>query len=89
MIDGDNRHPADELAEVRASVKRLKDREVALRSEILDMSKAEREGRSYHARVVVRARRRLNLEMLEDEIGDLERFYEKEAFTMVYVEKLK
>lgn len=61
-----NRHPADELAEVRAEIRTLKDREGVLRGELLECSKV---GVDFVARFVPYRRRRLDFRALEKHFG--------------------
>lgn len=85
----DNRHPADELQEVRNKLHELEKREQALRVEVLGLPRHEREGRSYYARVVEKKRKVLDVEALEDRFGDLSEFYLSRSFNVIYLEKLK
>lgn len=62
-----NRHPADELADVRAEIKALQAQEVILRARLLagdDLSRAD-----FTAQIVVSQRERLNAAALKAHFG--------------------
>lgn len=84
----DNRHPADELAEVRQKMRELKEREDELRNELLALPLVERIGVRYVALAVERASRNINIEKLKNELGNIDRFYKTTNFTMLKLEKL-
>lgn len=84
-----NRHPADELAETRNKIRHLKEYEDDLRNELLGLPRAERIGSQYVAIAVQKVRKVLDIDKLENEIGDISKFYKEVPFTMVRSEKLK
>jgi hypothetical protein len=63
-----NRHPADELADVRAELRRLEDREQKLRAYLLEHPD-DRIGAEHVASVGEQQRKRVDLKALADEIG--------------------
>jgi hypothetical protein len=89
MSDGDNKHPADELAEIRIMLRGWKDREEELRAIIIDLPKREREGRKYIATVNQESRRKLNVNALEEAFGDLSRFYFPIEYVVVRTNRKK
>jgi hypothetical protein len=64
-----NRHPVDELADVRAELKTLQAREVELRTALLEEG-ADRKGVSFVARVSVFRQERLDLEAVKEHFGE-------------------
>jgi hypothetical protein len=64
----DNRHPVDELAEIRAERRRLGEREAALRSQLL-MPNADLVGDDYFAHVHQFEREELSRAALEQRFG--------------------
>lgn len=88
-VQADNKHPADELAEIRLKLREWGAREDELRLLLIDMPKQEREGKKYIAAVNEESRRRLNVQALEDELGDLSRFYFETHFTTVRTKRKK
>lgn len=70
-----NRHPADELSDVRAEIKRLTEREQELRSYLLEHPQ-DRIGVEHTATIGEQRRSRVDLKALADEIGHsiLQRF---------------
>lgn len=60
----ENHHPADQLAEVRAEIKRLQVREADLRDQILGLAEQEREGRRFRAVVKTIRGRRLDADQI-------------------------
>jgi hypothetical protein len=64
-----NRHPADELWEVRNEIRKLEDRAGKLRAKLLTMPECERRGEEYHANVVSYQQNRLNTKKLRLELG--------------------
>jgi hypothetical protein len=85
----DNKHPADELAEIRLKLKGWEDRADELRAIIIDLPKREREGKRYIATVTEESRRRLNVQAMEEAYGDLSRFYTSTNFTTVRTKRKK
>jgi hypothetical protein len=63
-----NRHPADELADVRGEIERLERREQELRSYLLSHPD-DRVGSEHVAMVGSQRRKRVDLKALADEIG--------------------
>jgi hypothetical protein len=63
-----NRHPADELADIRAELRRLRIREAELR-EILLADDADLKGDDYCAQIVQQQYRRLSRQRLEHRFG--------------------
>ncbi len=63
-----NRHPVDELADIREQMKPLKQREEELRQMILD-GECEAEGNEYVATVTVAVREKLDEAKLKKELG--------------------
>jgi hypothetical protein len=63
-----NRHPADELADVRFEIRRLQEREEALRAHLLEHPE-DRVGDTYTVLVCSQSRKRVDLKRLADEIG--------------------
>jgi hypothetical protein len=64
----ENRHPVDELAEIRAERRRLAEREEALRMQLL-LTDADLEGDEYRAYVHAFERRELDRALLEQHFG--------------------
>jgi hypothetical protein len=63
-----NRHPADELADTRAEMRRLEGREEELRAYLLEHPD-DRIGDEHVASVGEQQRKRIDLKALADEIG--------------------
>jgi hypothetical protein len=63
-----NRHPADELADVRSEIRRLQEREEALRAHLLEHPE-DRVGDDYTVSISSQSRKRVDLKRLADEIG--------------------
>jgi hypothetical protein len=63
-----NRHPVDQLADVRAEIKRLEATEADLRRSLL-VEGADLEGEEFRGSVNVSSQNRLNREMLEKRFG--------------------
>jgi|SRR5215472_8380071 len=63
-----NRHPVDELADVRSEIRRLEDREQELRVYLLEHPN-DRIGIEYIASIGEQRRSRIDLKALADEIG--------------------
>jgi hypothetical protein len=63
-----NRHPVDQLADVRAEIKELEKREAALRGQLLAEG-ADLSGGEHYGRVVTSTRNQLDRAMLERVIG--------------------
>jgi hypothetical protein len=63
-----NRHPADELGDVRSEIRRLEDREEELRAYLLEHPD-DRKGTDYEASIGTQQRKRIDLRALADEIG--------------------
>jgi hypothetical protein len=63
-----NRHPADELADIRSEIRQLEDREKELRAYLLEHPE-DRIGVEHIASVGSQTRKRINLKGLADEIG--------------------
>jgi len=63
-----NRHPADELADVRSEIRRLEDREQELRAYLLEHPE-DRTGIEYIASIAEQRRSRVDIKALADEIG--------------------
>lgn len=83
----DNRHPADELAEVRNEIRELKEQEEELRTTLLNLPTAERAGRTYTAVAMTVGQRWIDVEKLEKELGDISRFYTKKEFVTLRTRK--
>jgi hypothetical protein len=83
-MEGNNRHPVDELADVRTEIRRLEDREQELRAYLLEHPN-DRRGTDYEALVGTQQRKRIDLRALADEIGAslLGRFTRYATITMV------
>ena len=64
-----NRHPADELHEVREEMRNLEKRAAKLRSDLLMMPECERRGEDYHANVATYEQNRLNIKKLRLVLG--------------------
>ena len=64
-----NRHPVDELADIRAERKRLDEREAELRDILLFADADGRAGSEFTARVVTRQQRRLDRTLLAQRFG--------------------
>lgn len=64
-----NRHPADELAEVRAEIRKLENRAGELRARLLTMPEDQRRGTQYHANVATYRQNRLNTKRLRIVLG--------------------
>ena len=63
-----NRHPADELFDTRAEIRRLEDREEELRAYLLEHPD-DRKGTDYEASIGTQQRKRIDFQALADEIG--------------------
>jgi hypothetical protein len=63
-----NRHPVDELADIRAERRRIEEREAELRN-ILLADGADLHGHDYRARITTIRQRRLNRDLLEQRFG--------------------
>jgi DNA-binding MurR/RpiR family transcriptional regulator len=63
-----NRHPVDELADIRSEIKRLTVREEELRRYLLEHPN-DREGDDYVVSIASQSRKRVDLKRLADEIG--------------------
>lgn len=85
----DNRHPADELAEIRNEIRELKERENELRNEILALPPVERQGRRHTVHAVSIKQRRLDPEILEKEFGDIRKFYREIDCVILQIRKNK
>jgi hypothetical protein len=68
MTTASNRHPVDELADVRAEIKRLEGREDELRAYLLEHP-SDRVGINHVATIGEQRRKRVDLRALADEIG--------------------
>jgi hypothetical protein len=66
-IDGDNRHPADQLSDVRAQIKELEEQESELRSYLL-RHPDDLTGLEYIALVSSRSYKRVDMEGLRREV---------------------
>ena len=66
-----NRHPVDQLADVRAEIKNLQEREAQLRTQLLDKD-AHLVGSDFRARVNTRKQMRLDRKLLEEKFGKTE-----------------
>jgi hypothetical protein len=82
-----NRHPVDELGDIRAEIKRLEERAEALREQIID-GKCSLAGDEYRARIKQQSTWRLNLNALQEHFAPevLAQFHETKTTTMLYVE---
>jgi hypothetical protein len=63
-----NRHPADDLADVRAEIKQLQIREAELREELVQAN-ADRRGVQWEATVYQRSREQLDLKAAKKQLG--------------------
>jgi hypothetical protein len=79
-----NRHPVDELADLRATRKRLDDREAELRT-ILLAAGADLYGSDHTARIVTAEQRRLSRKLLKERFGPNAITQCSEAVTIVYI----
>jgi hypothetical protein len=79
-----NRHPADELADIRSEIKRLTIREGELRAYLLEHPD-DREGDDYAVSITTQSRQRVDLKRLADEVGAslLQRFMSYTSFLTV------
>jgi hypothetical protein len=79
-----NRHPVDQLADVRAEIKTLKTREEQLRDKILGGDCGE-VGDQYVARIDRRDKRTLDVDLLTRHFGaeTLKPFFKTSAFTTI------
>jgi hypothetical protein len=79
-----NRHPADQLADIRSKIRRLQDREEELRDWLLEHPEAH-QGEEFQVEVGTQQRRKVNLRGLADAIGAsvLERFTRCTTVTVV------
>jgi hypothetical protein len=64
-----NRHPADELAELRAEARKLVGRAKKLRAKLLEMPEEARRGDAWHAKVIIRDNIRVDMKRLKNELG--------------------
>lgn len=83
-----NRHPADELADVRASIAKLQDREKELR-EILIADPAKRDGDEFTVRVSTATQSSVDREAIEKAMGKgwLDKFLNKYPVTRLTVKE--
>jgi hypothetical protein len=65
-----NRHPADELAELRAEIKTLQTREQELREMLIAADPAERIGMAYKATITTTMRTWYDLQALKERFGN-------------------
>jgi len=63
-----NRHPVDELADVRSEIRRLTEREQELRAYVLE-NPNDRRGQEHVAILGEQRRQRVDLRALADEVG--------------------
>jgi hypothetical protein len=63
-----NRHPVDQLADVRSEIKRLEAEEVKLRTYLLEHPQ-DRAGEEHVAVIGSQSRKRVDLKALADEVG--------------------
>ncbi|WP_028164091.1 hypothetical protein [Bradyrhizobium elkanii] len=63
-----NRHPVDQLADVRAEIKTLQERETELKEGLL-LEDADLSGSEYYARIVPLTQHRLDRKLLEQRFG--------------------
>lgn len=78
-----SKHPADELADLRAEIRRLKDREAALRARLLAAPPADPVGRWARLDIVTERRRHLLTDRLPDAIRDDPRYWaEREVISL-------
>jgi hypothetical protein len=84
-----NRHPADELADVRAEIKQLQIKEVKLRSRLL-ADDADRIGMEYEAVIRDGGQNRLNISAVIAHFGAdaLKPFYRKVACQIVMLKRV-
>jgi hypothetical protein len=75
--------PADELAEIRAEIARLKAREAALRAQFLRQPDAKAQGRWARVEVVETRQARFNPALLPDEIRRDPRYHEERVVQTV------
>jgi hypothetical protein len=85
-----NRHPADELADARTEIRRLKEREQELRSYLLEHPQ-DRNGVEFVATIGEQRRSHVDLQALAAEIGHslLQRFTSFSSVTMVRLRERK
>jgi hypothetical protein len=69
MVDRANRHPADQLSDVRAQIKQLEQEEAELRAYLL-RHPDDLVGLEYTALVSSRSYKRVDMEGLRREVGD-------------------
>jgi hypothetical protein len=82
-----NRHPVDQLGDVRAEIRRLQEREEALRLQVIE-GKCSLVGDEYRARIKQQSSNRLDLYALRKHFGDrLAPFRENRTVDAVYVER--
>jgi hypothetical protein len=79
-----NRHPVDQLAEVRQEIRRLQVREEELRAWLLEHPEAH-QGQDFQVELGTQHRQKVNLRALADAIGAsvLERFTRCSTVTLV------
>jgi hypothetical protein len=82
-----NRHPADELHDVRDDIKRLQDREAELRDILIDGT--SRIGVEFEAEIVEYTQRRLDTRAVIEHFGPdfLARFYRNLDYTSVRLKR--
>lgn len=80
-----NMHPADELAMIRADLRRLKDREAFLRNGFLTMRLPTR-GEEAVASVKILKQRRFRRELLPPAVLDNAEFWETQIVRQVHVD---
>jgi hypothetical protein len=85
-----NRHPVDELADIRAEIRRLEEREQELRTYLLEHPH-DRSGAEFVATIGEKRRRHVDLHALANEIGHslLQRFTSFTSVTEVRLRQRK
>jgi hypothetical protein len=86
-----NRHPADELADVRADIKRLELRELALRQQLVESPAADRAGELFIAKVSPYTKQHLDAAALRRHFGEaaLAPFYRQPGGAVVRLSRKK
>src|SRR5262245_26399609 len=85
-----NRHPADQLAEIRSTIRNLEEREAILRAELL-ADGANRRGDEWEAVIKVRKIERLDVPAARRALGTrlLQPFLRSSATEFVYLEPIE
>jgi len=79
-----NRKPADELAWIREQIADLKAREDYIRRKLIDGT-FDVEGDEVWADIQTKTQKRFQRKLVEEELGDIERFFEPVDITIIRI----